>query len=244
MSLIIALIIGIGLASAARAVRGHGLISNHAYNNQYNDATAARDETQARQDSLSAGFVSDPARYGRSGGAGATEGPRPLFQRSRTSAAGCVRASRSPSPWSILQGTGQFRGCYPRHALPGNRAPSTDRDATSNISPQRLKPCVNRAMSMDHEGLHQALGVECGKLVDAVELLIPRKILPFLRMEESRIAWTAGGCCAASRPFTEELQGCPIAVGPGYAMDNGQGEIIPIATFIVGLESIAAYRSG
>jgi hypothetical protein len=44
MSLLIALLIAIGIGSAARAVRGYGLISNHAYNNQYNDATAARDD--------------------------------------------------------------------------------------------------------------------------------------------------------------------------------------------------------
>ena len=44
MSLLIALIVAAGLGFAARASRGNGLISTHAYNNQYNDATAARDE--------------------------------------------------------------------------------------------------------------------------------------------------------------------------------------------------------
>jgi len=42
MSLLIALVIAIGLGSAARTVRGHRLISRHAYNNQYNDASAAK----------------------------------------------------------------------------------------------------------------------------------------------------------------------------------------------------------
>jgi hypothetical protein len=44
MSLLIALLVVIGLGSAARAVRGHGLISTHAYNNRYNDASAARED--------------------------------------------------------------------------------------------------------------------------------------------------------------------------------------------------------
>jgi hypothetical protein len=42
MTLLIALVIAIGLGSAARAVRGHRLISTHSYNNPYNDASAAR----------------------------------------------------------------------------------------------------------------------------------------------------------------------------------------------------------
>ncbi len=44
MSLLIALLIVIGLGSAARGVRGFGLISTHAYNNRYNDAAAARED--------------------------------------------------------------------------------------------------------------------------------------------------------------------------------------------------------
>jgi len=42
MSLLIALTVALGLGAAARAVRGHGLISTHVYNNRYNDASAAR----------------------------------------------------------------------------------------------------------------------------------------------------------------------------------------------------------
>ena len=44
MSILIALLIAIGLGSAARAVRGHGLISRHSYNNIYNDASASRED--------------------------------------------------------------------------------------------------------------------------------------------------------------------------------------------------------
>ena len=44
MSLLIAVFIAVGLGAAARAARGYGLISNHAYNNRYNDASAARDD--------------------------------------------------------------------------------------------------------------------------------------------------------------------------------------------------------
>lgn len=42
MSLLIALLIAVGIGAAARATRGYGLISDHAYNNRYNDASAAR----------------------------------------------------------------------------------------------------------------------------------------------------------------------------------------------------------
>jgi hypothetical protein len=42
MSLLIALLIAVGIGAAARAARGYGLISDHAYNNRYNDASAAR----------------------------------------------------------------------------------------------------------------------------------------------------------------------------------------------------------
>ena len=44
MSLLLALAIAVGLGAAARAARGYGLISNHTYNNRYNDASAARDD--------------------------------------------------------------------------------------------------------------------------------------------------------------------------------------------------------
>jgi hypothetical protein len=44
MSLLIALLIAVGLGFAARATRGYGVISHHAYNNRYNDASAARDD--------------------------------------------------------------------------------------------------------------------------------------------------------------------------------------------------------
>lgn len=44
MSLLIALLVVIGLGSAARAVRGLEPISTHAYNNRYNDAAAARED--------------------------------------------------------------------------------------------------------------------------------------------------------------------------------------------------------
>jgi hypothetical protein len=44
MSLLIALLIAVGLGLAARAARGDGLISRHAYNNRYNDASASRDD--------------------------------------------------------------------------------------------------------------------------------------------------------------------------------------------------------
>ncbi len=43
MSLLIALVIAIGIGAAARATRGYGLISDHTYNNIYNDASGARD---------------------------------------------------------------------------------------------------------------------------------------------------------------------------------------------------------
>ena len=43
MPLVIALLIALGLGAAARAGR-HGLISDHAYNNHYNDASAARQD--------------------------------------------------------------------------------------------------------------------------------------------------------------------------------------------------------
>lgn len=42
MPVLIALLIAVGLGFAARSARGHGLISDHAYNNRYNDASAAR----------------------------------------------------------------------------------------------------------------------------------------------------------------------------------------------------------
>jgi hypothetical protein len=42
MSLLIALAIAVGLGLAARSARGYGLISKHAYNNRYNDASASR----------------------------------------------------------------------------------------------------------------------------------------------------------------------------------------------------------
>ncbi len=44
MSLLIALIVAVGLAALARGSRGYGLISDHAYNNRYNDASAARQD--------------------------------------------------------------------------------------------------------------------------------------------------------------------------------------------------------
>ncbi len=42
MPLLIVLLVAAGLGLAARAARGYGLISDHAYNNRYNDASAAR----------------------------------------------------------------------------------------------------------------------------------------------------------------------------------------------------------
>jgi hypothetical protein len=42
MSLLIALLVAVGLGAGARAARGYGVISEHAYNNRYNDASAAR----------------------------------------------------------------------------------------------------------------------------------------------------------------------------------------------------------
>ncbi len=44
MSLLIALVIALGIGVGARASRRHGLISDHAYNNIYNDASGARDD--------------------------------------------------------------------------------------------------------------------------------------------------------------------------------------------------------
>jgi hypothetical protein len=44
MSLLITLLIAVGLGYAARGTRGDGLISRHAYNNRYNDASAARQD--------------------------------------------------------------------------------------------------------------------------------------------------------------------------------------------------------
>ena len=44
MLLIAALLVAVTLAVGARAARREGLISRHAYNNHYSDASAARDD--------------------------------------------------------------------------------------------------------------------------------------------------------------------------------------------------------